>query len=103
VASQSTIRINYGKGTPHEFTQLEKDQERFQSKSTATMSQVERPTQCHNADDVGTCERRLTLRDITNVHRESVDPDGYMSDVSMIGLSDEDEEDNGGECATSSR
>jgi len=93
------------KGTPQELAKLEKDQELFQLKSLATMSQMESPAQCHNADDVGTCERRLALRDITtgNVHPESVDPDDYMSDVSMIGLSDEDEEDNGGECATSSR
>ena len=64
------------------------------------MSQMESPAQCHIADEVGTCVRRLALRDITNVHANSVDPDDYMSDVSMIGLSDEDDEDNGGECAT---
>ena len=78
------------KGTPHELAKL---QELFQLKSIPTMSQMESPAQCHNADDVGTCERRLALRDITNVHPNSVDPDDYMSDVSMIaiGLSNEDE------------
>lgn len=67
------------------------------------MSQIESPSQCHIADEVGTCERRLALRGITNVHANSVDSDDYMSDVSMIALSDEDDEDNGGECATSFR
>ena len=72
----------------------------FFNSNARNNSQMESHKQCHNADDVDTCERRLALRDITNVHPNSVDPDDYMSDVSMIGLSDEDEEDNGGECAT---
>ena len=66
------------KGTPHELAKLEKKQELCQSKSTATMSHMEPPTQCHNADDVRTCERHLALRDITNVHPECVDPDDYI-------------------------
>ena len=47
------------------------------------MSQMESPAQCHNADEVGTCERHLALRDTTNVHPNSVDPEDYMSQTCL--------------------